>query len=61
MILYYYLIEKSTGLNTWGHTGYNASKGGDGTVLYDYKEIIELYNMGYSQKQVAKKVGWYSF
>lgn len=44
-------------LNTWGHTGYNASKGGDGTVLYDYKEIIELYNMGYSQKQVAKKVG----
>ena len=44
-------------LNTWGHTGYNASKGGDGTVLYDYKEIIELYNMGYSQKQVAQKVG----
>lgn len=44
-------------LNTWGHTGYNASKGGDGKVLYDYKEIIDLYNMGYSQKQVAKKVG----
>ena len=44
-------------LNTWGRTGYNASKGGDGKVLYDYKEIIELYNMGYSQKQVAQKVG----
>lgn len=44
-------------LNTWGHTGYNASKGGDGKVLYDYKEIIKLYNMGYSQKQVAQKVG----
>ena len=44
-------------LNTWGHNGYNASKGGDGKVLYDYKEIIELYNMGYSLKQVAKKVG----
>lgn len=44
-------------LNTWGHSGYNATKGGDGKVLYDYKEIIELYNMGYSQKQVAKKVG----
>lgn len=44
-------------LNTWGHTGYNASKGGDGKVLYDYKEIIDLYSMGYSQKQVAQKVG----
>lgn len=44
-------------LNTWGHTGYNASKGGDGKILYDYKEIIDLYNLGYSQKQVAKKLG----
>lgn len=44
-------------LNTWGHTGYNASKGGDGKVLYNYKEIIELYNIGYSQKQVAQKIG----
>ena len=44
-------------LNTWGHSGYNASKGGDGKVLYDYKEIIELYNIGYTLKQVAKKVG----
>lgn len=44
-------------LNTYGHNGYNASKGGDGKILYDYKEIIDLYNMGYSQKQVAKKIG----
>lgn len=41
-------------LNTYG---YNASKGGDGKILYDYNEIIDLYNMGYSQKQVAEKIG----
>ena len=40
-------------LNTYGH---NASKGGDGKILYDYNEIIDLYNMGYSQKQVAEKI-----
>lgn len=44
-------------LNTYGHSGYNASKGGDGKILYDYKEIIELYNIGYTQKQVAEKIG----
>lgn len=41
-------------LNTYGH---NASKGDDGKILYDYNEIIDLYNMGYSQKQVAEKIG----
>ena len=41
-------------LNTYG---YNASKGGDEKILYDYNEIIDLYNMGYSQKQVAEKIG----
>lgn len=41
-------------LNTYG---YNASKGDDGKILYDYNEIIDLYNMGYSQKQVAEKIG----
>lgn len=44
-------------LGTYGTNGYNATTGGDGTVLYDYKEIIELYNLGYTQKQVAEKVG----
>lgn len=42
-------------LNTYGYNGYNASKGGDGKILYDYNEIIDLYNMRYSQKQVAEK------
>ena len=49
-----YWIKK---LNTWGHTGYNASKGGDGKILYNYKEIINLYRIGYSQKQISEKIG----
>jgi group I intron endonuclease len=30
-------------LNTYGHTGYNATKGGDGTSYYNYKEVAEKY------------------
>lgn len=44
-------------LQTYGSNGYNATKGGDGSTLYDYREIIELYNLGYTCKQVAEKVG----
>ena len=32
-------IEK---LNTY-HNGYNTTKGGDGSILFDYNEIINLY------------------
>lgn len=35
-------------LETYGSKGYNASKGGDGKILYDYKEIIQLANLGYT-------------
>ena len=28
-------------LNTYGHTGYNATRGGDSKKYYDYKEIAE--------------------
>lgn len=44
-------------LETFGSKGYNATKGGDGSILYDHKEIIELYNMGYSTAQVSEKIG----
>lgn len=44
-------------LETFGSKGYNATKGGDGKILYDYKEIIELYNIGYTCKKVSEKVG----
>lgn len=44
-------------LETYGVHGYNATKGGDGAVLYDYNEIIDLYNMGYSLVKVAEIIG----
>lgn len=34
----------------------HATKGGDGTLLYDYNQIIELYKIGYNQKQVALQI-----
>lgn len=37
-------------LQTYGR---NATKGGDGTILY---EIVELYNLGYSTGQIASKL-----
>ena len=30
-------------LNTYGHNGYNATRGGDSKKYYDYKEIAEKY------------------
>ena len=45
-------IEK---LDTY-HNGYNATKGGDGSILFDYKQIIELYQSGLTIKQVSTQV-----
>lgn len=42
---------------TFGRNGYNATIGGDGHTLYDHKEILELYQLGYSVPQVSKKIG----
>lgn len=36
--------------------GYNATKGGDGSILFDYKQIIELYNTGLNIKEVAAQI-----
>ena len=44
-------------LGTFGSNGYNASKGGDGKILYDYNEIIQLANLGYTAQQIVNKVG----
>jgi len=44
-------------LETYGSKGYNATKGGDGKILYDYNEVLELYNLGYSSVQIANKIG----
>ncbi len=45
-----YYIKK---FNTYGHNGYNATKGGDGTILYDYNRIIETYKLGYNIQECA--------
>lgn len=42
-------------LQTYGSNGYNATKGGDGQIVYDYKELVELHNLGYTPKQIAEK------
>lgn len=44
-------------LDTYGQNGYNSTMGGDGKLLYDHTEILELYNLGYSVPQVADKIG----
>ena len=47
-----FFIDK---LDTY-HSGYNATKGGDGSILFDYKQIVELYQSGLSVKEVATKI-----
>lgn len=44
-------------LNTYGNNGYNATKGGDGIIRYDYQQILDLYNLGYSTTEISKKIG----
>ena len=46
-------IEK---LQTYGHNGYNATKGGDGTILFDYDKIIETYSLGGTMTECAAKM-----
>ena len=36
--------------------GYNATRGGDGKILFDYRQIIELYKQGLTMREVACKV-----
>ena len=43
-------------LSTYGKGGYNATIGGDGKLLYDHNEIIELYRMGYNTSQISQKL-----
>ena len=44
-------------LQTYGRNGYNATKGGDGSIIYDYNEFIDLYNLGYSSRRISEKTG----
>ena len=38
------------------NNGYNATLGGDGTMLYDYDTIWELWENNYTIKQISKEV-----
>ena len=51
-----YEIQYIKKYNTY-YKGYNATKGGDGTILFDYALIMQLYQSGLSMVQVASKVG----
>lgn len=37
--------------------GYNATKGGDGKQLYDYNLIVELYDQGFTGRDIIKALG----
>lgn len=41
-------------LNTYGSSGYNATKGGDGSAYLDYQKIIEDYKVIGEQRKVAE-------
>ena len=46
-------IEK---LQTYGRNGYNATKGGDGSILFDYDKIIKTYALGGTMTECAAKM-----
>lgn len=44
--------------NTYGRNGYNATKGGDGKILFDYKQVVDLYVKEHlTKKQISAKLG----
>ena len=48
-----YWVDK---LDTY-YNGYNATRGGDGKILYDYIVIVEDYQDGYLVKEICAKYG----
>lgn len=44
--------------NSYGSTGYNATKGGDGTKYSDYNLIVSLWKQGLSGREISKKLGY---
>ena len=50
-----YEIQFIDKLDTYSN-GYNATMGGDGAILFDYKEIISLYTSGMTMIEVSAKM-----
>ena len=46
-------IEYINKFNTYSN-GYNATLGGEGTIIIDYDKVLEKYQMGLSAGQIAK-------
>lgn len=42
---------------TYGKTGYNATRGGEGKKTVDYEAVIKLYSEVFNQRKVAKELG----
>ena len=47
-----YEIQYIEKYETYDSNGYNATKGGDGSILYDYKEIIKLYDLAIDDRDI---------
>ena len=50
-----YEIAYINKLNTYSE-GYNATKGGDGKILFDYEQILECYKQGGTITETACKI-----
>lgn len=44
--------------NSYGSTGYNATKGGDGSKRADYDLICSLWKQGLSCRDISQKLGY---
>ena len=53
----YYEILFIEKFNTFGKNGYNATKGGDGSILFDYKQILNVYKKTQYITKTAVEIG----
>ena len=44
--------------DSYGSSGYNATKGGDGARYADYDLIFSLWNQGFSNKEICQKLNY---
>ncbi len=44
-------------MDSYGRAGYNATLGGDGSILFDYDLIAKTYETGLTCKETAMRIG----